>query len=512
MKRNIIFLMICLLGLATQTRADSLHVDDISIQAGDTVSVSVSLSNTESNLVGFQLDVNLPQGVRIDRSKTKLSGRLSSDATLTIGKQRDGLYRLVCASLNLTPIASNAGELFTLSLVADANVESGKVDLLNAIFSTANGEAVNVANTSFNITRTNYTKSESLLVSDMNVHKGDTLYMPVNLTNTTTNLTAYQFDIYLPDGFEVAQNDDGYIALLNMDRHAKTHSAVINKMNGGFYRIVVTSSRNALISGTSGTIVTIPLAMAGNVALGHYNGSIRNIVMATNDDNDVPLYLKDITFKLKVEQRYSDTEKLSVAALSIHKGDTFSIPINLTNATTNLTAYQFDVNLPSGIELVPDEDGYYTAELNMARHTKSHTVTVSKIGDSAYRIVVTSSRNALITGTSGTLLTLSAKADDDIAADDYAGDIKNIIFSTNNEESVYIKTTPFVIQISAYALGDVNCDGVINSTDYVSAANYILGKPSASFNFNNADVYKDGVINVRDLTKIINLIIKQKQL
>ena len=146
----------------------------------------------------------------------------------------------------------------------------------------------------------------------------------------------------------------------------------------------------------------------------------------------------------------------------------------------------------------------------MARHTKSHTVAVSKIGDSAYRIVVTSSRNALITGTSGTLLTLSAKADDDIVADDYAGDIKNIIFSTNNEESVYIKTTPFVIQISAYALGDVNCDGVINSTDYVSAANYILGKPSASFNFNNADVYKDGVINVRDLTKIINLIIKQK--
>ena len=75
---------------------------------------------------------------------------------------------------------------------------------------------------------------------------------------------------------------------------------------------------------------------------------------------------------------------------------------------------------------------------------------------------------------------------------------------------MYIKTTPFVIQISAYALGDVNCDGVISSTDYVSAANYILGKPSASFNFNNADVYKDGVINVRDLATIINLIIKRK--
>ncbi len=54
--------------------------------------------------------------------------------------------------------------------------------------------------------------------------------------------------------------------------------------------------------------------------------------------------------------------------------------------------------------------------------------------------------------------------------------------------------------------GDANGDGVVDSADVTAIINYILGKPSASFNKENADVTGDGEILIDDAVQTVQMI------
>lgn len=54
--------------------------------------------------------------------------------------------------------------------------------------------------------------------------------------------------------------------------------------------------------------------------------------------------------------------------------------------------------------------------------------------------------------------------------------------------------------------GDANGDGVVDTADVTAIINYILGKPSASFNKDNADVTGDGEILIDDAVQTVQLI------
>ena len=53
---------------------------------------------------------------------------------------------------------------------------------------------------------------------------------------------------------------------------------------------------------------------------------------------------------------------------------------------------------------------------------------------------------------------------------------------------------------------DANGDGVVDSADVTAIINYILGKPSASFNMDNADVTGDGEILIDDAVQTVQMI------
>ena len=57
-----------------------------------------------------------------------------------------------------------------------------------------------------------------------------------------------------------------------------------------------------------------------------------------------------------------------------------------------------------------------------------------------------------------------------------------------------------------YLSGDANGDGAVDSADVTAIINYILGKPSASFNMENADVTGDGEILIDDAVQTVQMI------
>ena len=59
-------------------------------------------------------------------------------------------------------------------------------------------------------------------------------------------------------------------------------------------------------------------------------------------------------------------------------------------------------------------------------------------------------------------------------------------------------------------IGDANGDGVVDSADVTAIINYILGKPSASFNKGNADATGDGEILIDDAVQTVQLIMNEQ--
>ena len=58
--------------------------------------------------------------------------------------------------------------------------------------------------------------------------------------------------------------------------------------------------------------------------------------------------------------------------------------------------------------------------------------------------------------------------------------------------------------------GDANGDEAVDAADVVSIVNYILGKPSSSFNDKNADTNGDGQILVDDAVGTVNKIMNNQ--
>ncbi len=143
----------CMAWMAlTGLYAGNISVEDVQMQAGDTKTVSISLTNTETNLVGFQMDLTLPEGISINKAGCSLGSRFGDpDQVLTIGKQGDNVYRLTSTSMALAPISGTSGTLLTLSLTAADDSQGGTATLSNIRFATSNSGRVTMSDTSFNI-------------------------------------------------------------------------------------------------------------------------------------------------------------------------------------------------------------------------------------------------------------------------------------------------------------------------------------------------------------------------
>jgi hypothetical protein len=79
--------------------------------------------------------------------------------------------------------------------------------------------------------------------------------------------------------------------------------------------------------------------------------------------------------------------------------------------------------------------------------------------------------------------------------------------------SIFVKATATeapVVVTPTVVPGDANGDERVDASDVVGVVNYLLGKPSASFNPANADANNDGQILVDDAVETINIITNQQ--
>ena len=130
-------------------------------------------------------------------------------------------------------------------------------------------------------------------VNDTSVTNGTIIIMPIVMNNSDT-IVAFQTDIYLPNDFSIATNEDNTCTILPSNRLTNNHVIETEILNDGAIRIVCSSTNSNIIYGNEGELFYI-YVMIPQKADGLYAMSLRNTFLTTNCSNIISVE-NDIAF------------------------------------------------------------------------------------------------------------------------------------------------------------------------------------------------------------------------
>lgn len=194
--------------------------------------------------------------------------------------------------------------------------------------------------------------------------------------------------------------------------------------------------------------------------------------------------------------------QISLTDTATLHGNTIVIPVSLENES-ELTAFQTDLYLPEGFELVK-EDGDYLVELS-DRKGRDHVIMANDLDDGGIRIISYSTTVKPYSGNEGELFYITVKTPDD-GDGDYTIMLKNTLLTTTDHEELNAPDASCTVTVYPYIMGDANNSGTVTVTDIVVTARYILNYHPDPFVFGAADVNYDGNISVTDIVIIAQMI------
>lgn len=162
MKLNRLFLIglvLAFVGIAQA--ANTLKVQGVEVAPGESVTLSIELDNETTNLMGWQCDIVLPEGLSLalkanGKPAAMLGYRFSTtEHSISSSRLANGAYRFIATSMDGEAIPETTGTLFTVTLQADASVTpgarlTGKV--VNIEFNTQDNQKLTIADVTFPIT------------------------------------------------------------------------------------------------------------------------------------------------------------------------------------------------------------------------------------------------------------------------------------------------------------------------------------------------------------------------
>lgn len=359
------------------------------------------------------------------------------------------------------------------------------------------------------------------LPESMKVQSGKSIEVPVAMVNSAT-ISALQCDLVLPDGFELAQENGNYLIDLARDRASASHSVTCRQMQNGNLRLLITSPVADPINGNEGTLFTLHMTVAPEIADGIYNLNLCNVVLAdvaagtyyapdtfapievksyikgdANGDDVVNVgdYVTTANYILEMnpdpfifeaadvdENNAIDVGDL-VGIVNIVLGD-FSMPaymhnsgevtlsgsskvdgdnhvvvtLNLSNHV-DLTAWQMNLALPNGMTLVG---------ANLTSRASGHSLAVNELEDGSLRLLGSSAINNVVAGNEGALLTLEL---DGVVPTDAAITVSDVLMAEADMTTHAV--APFRVGVVSSAVKEIAGDVRI----YADGGNIVVETP-----------------------------------
>ena len=270
-----------------------------------------------------------------------------------------------------------------------------------------------------------------LYVESQTCQAGESYTLSVKMKNSNS-ICGYQFDLVLPEGVTVAQDDESfYLISLSTERTTAKKTDYFNsaKQTDGSIRVLAASTQNITFSGNTGEVATIKINVASTVADGDYPVILKNIVTSDTDAKTYEVDNVESTLTIgKVTTTYD--EGYSVQLLPFLFSEDAEVSFLASNATA-LKSVEFDVELPSAI--VSGEAYYIDPSLAQTKYTTSDELS----GNTVHVSVTGKKSNTIGIGENAAVATLGlAFADAALTAGVYSVTIKNIVM-TDADDAEY---------------------------------------------------------------------------
>lgn len=155
------------LAITECLQAKTINVSSFSLAKGESSTFAVLCDNNNSNLVSFQMDLQLPEGLELDIDNCKLGDRVTdSTQELFISDMSGGKYRILTSSYNLTPISGHSGALIHLAVTATDDFVGGEAILYNMKCASSTSVLYTLADESFDISL--FVSRPSTILGDIN--------------------------------------------------------------------------------------------------------------------------------------------------------------------------------------------------------------------------------------------------------------------------------------------------------------------------------------------------------
>ena len=278
---------------------------------------------------------------------------------------------------------------------------------------------------------------DRLYIEDFNIAQGETISIPIQLNNDTV-YCAFQTDLYLPEGLQVAMDYDEYIIDLT-SRKGSNHVLSAILQPDGAIRIYVASQTARPFSGNSGPIVTIELIAVENVT---------NAVVALRNS----ILVEETGLKHYLEDSEALVNTSLVEGISLNKTETELFP----NETETLVA-TITPDAAANTQLIWSSNNESVATVD-----QEGTVTAHSVGTAVITVATTDGSN------------LSASCTVTVKNMAVVGDVNGDGLVTTVDVTALYNLILFGDD-SAIVNGDQDGDGNITTVDVTIVYQIILG-------------------------------------
>lgn len=212
----------------------------------------------------------------------------------------------------------------------------------------------------------------SLSIESFTIKAGETKEMLIDLTNPDTQVTLVQFDLRLPSGLSIATENGEMVFDIVGRTTWRKHSLDANASNG-ITRFLLASNSNAVLSGTSGAIISITLTAASSFNGGDIKLEEQLIVTPNAEET------KPATYTYHIEGTQSDAVTIKAKSYSRVYGEanpTFGYEVTegtITSGTPTVTCSATKTSPVGTYDIVINEGSVSNGTVNLVNGTLTIT-------------------------------------------------------------------------------------------------------------------------------------------
>ncbi len=469
------------------------YINDFEITPGQTIQVPVIMDNEATPVAGFQLKLEMPEGLTAHGAT--LSER-KTESHQVVANTSGNTMSIAAFSFPVANFSGNSGEVMYISVTA-SRYFSGTATIHVSDVVLTSADEVETLIDDFDVTATAngvYVPSDNLTINDFSIAPGRSTQVPVVLTNETVVVNGVEFDLEVPQELSVASQ-------ARLGERANGHMVTISQQ-GDLMHVTEVSNPMAAFTGDDGNIMYLKVN-AMREFIGSTVINVKNVVLKTNSGD---IYIDDFAVLVTASGPYVPVDTLYIDDFSIEPGATLAVPVVMDNEVTSISALQFDISMPEELSIPRADNGDYSMALT-DRMSDNHYIIANPKANGDIGVVVVSFPPMDFTGDNGPVMTIDMKAIENfIGTTEFT--VKNVVMTTANAQTE-ISVPDFVVVVTAvkgsnHVYGDVNCDGYVTSADITALYDYLLAGDTTYIT--TSDVNGDGAVNSADVTEVYNIL------